>query len=64
MHLKGMRQDILNYPVKNSNKTFRDIWIGKKKNPKNNGLLDTPFPFLYLSLIKVSQIIDFKTKLL
>lgn len=57
-----MRQDILNYPVKNSNKTFRDISIGKKTT--TNGLLDTPFPFLYLSLIKVSQIIDFKTKLL
>lgn len=47
-----MRQDILNYPVKNSNKTFRDISIGKKTT--TNGLLDTPFPFLYLSLIKVS----------
>lgn len=31
MHFKGMRQDILNHPVKNSNKTFRDISIGKKK---------------------------------
>lgn len=48
-----MRQDILNYPVKNSNKTFRDIPIGNK-TPTINGLLDTPFPFLYLSLIKVS----------
>lgn len=31
MHFKGMRQDILNYPVKNSNKTFRDISLRKNK---------------------------------
>lgn len=42
MHFKGMRQDILNYPVKNSNKTFRDISIGKKKNQWS---IRYPLPF-------------------
>lgn len=32
MHLKGMRQNILYYPVKILDKTFRDILLPKKKN--------------------------------
>lgn len=35
MHFKGMRQNILNYPVKILDKTFRDI-LFKKNNKKTN----------------------------
>lgn len=38
MHFKGMRQNILNYPVKILDKTFRDILLQKNpitNNPKN-----------------------------
>lgn len=33
MHFKGMRQNILNYPVKILDKTFRDILL-KENNKK------------------------------
>lgn len=40
MHFKGMRQNILNYPVKILDKTFRDILLqnNNNNNKKQNKL--------------------------